>query len=455
MINLVLDNNCVNKKQIVYTFYYLLKGYNERLNVSYKPDKDAINIFYGVEPELEKGIYIPAEHYDNKNIVINNYDELKYVSYNRVSFPYFEENKIIKFTFDILNISFFLISCGEEYLKAERDSKNRFLAEFSLRRNSITTPFFDLNSELIYKAMKTINNDIKKSDKKFEVFLTHDVDSVNSQNIYVLLHNVKELFVSKDKIISERIQQIFSDLCNNQHMQIDNYIDIEAKYNVCSEFYFITGRKHRLGKRYELGSIEKQINRLMKSSKHVIGLHTNFFSYNNEEDVKNDKREIERFTNIKVKSSRNHYLRFSVPNSWKVLRDSGICCDSTIGYSDKNGFRAGTVKAFLPYDVINNEIIDIYEVPLAVMDGIVMSENISFNNKWMKIKEIIDQGIKFNGTFSILWHDYVISNKEYKDMYIKILEYLIDNNAKFVLSHELDERRLSEKNDILELFGCI
>lgn len=455
MINLVLGNKIFNEKQVIYAFYYLLKRYCEELSISYNKKDNAINIFYGIEPCLEKGIYIPAETYNKKSIKFNSFNELSYMTFTEVDCPFKIENESIIFNFDILSLSFYLISCNEEYEILNRDDKDRFLADYSFRKEKITEPYFDINSELLFRALKYINTDIHMPKKKFEIFLTHDVDSVNSQNLYVFLHNVKELVFNRNKKISRKFIDTINDLTTNTHNQIDNYVDIEKKYNAKSEYYFICGQKHRLGKRYELSEISSQISKLKQSSNFIIGIHTNYFSYNDEKRINEEIKEIENYTGTKVKSCRNHYLRFSIPTSWHVLKNVGINCDSTLGYSDKNGFRAATVQSFLPYDINKNEIIDIYEVPLGIMDGIIMVENISFDEKWLKIKYILDQCIKYNGTISILWHDYVIAKEDWKNMYIKIIEYIISEQGAFVISNDFELRKEQEKNDIMKLFSYI
>ncbi|MDP4177090.1 MAG: hypothetical protein Q8900_01955 [Bacillota bacterium] len=456
MINLILNKKSNNNKRVSYAFYYLTKKYNESIKVSYYRDENSVNIFYGIEPVGINNIYIPIFDKDNiEHLYFNSYDNMKYASLEKVNNKPFEElNGNIIFNFDILYLSSYLLTCNEEYYIEKKDSMDRFLGEFSLRKDKIDIPFFNVNSSILLDAVRKIDTNIKFNDKKFEIFLTHDVDNVDSRNKYVFLHNVKNIILDKNKSLGNNINKLFSEMISNRHSQILNYIEIEKRRNAKSEFYFIEGKIHRLGKRYELKDILVQINEL-KSEKFVIGLHTNYFSYDNEDSIKDEIKAIEDFTSTKVLSCRNHYLRFKVPNTWYNLSNSGILCDSTIGYSDKNGFRAGIADGFIPFDVNENKLINIFEVPLVIMDGIIMEKNISFCEKWDVIRNILDEVILHKGTVSVLWHQRVIENSEYKDMYEKILDYVNEKSGSFVISDELIKRYNKQQEELNYIFSSL
>jgi len=454
MLNLILDKNCENKKRIIYSFYYLSKLIDDEINIGYEQVEGSVNVYYGVKPLTSGNIYIPMDEKTSyENLKYNKYNDLDFITFGEnVEKPFLYANGNVVFNYDILRTSFYLISCNEEYEIDERDSMGRFVSSLSLRKDKINIPFFDVNSSLLFDAIKIFKNDIAKKEKGFEILLSHDVDNVNSRNIYVFLHNCKDLIKGKNRPFMNRANTFIKDIIKNRHLQIDNYIKLEKNNNAKSEFYFIEGEKHRLGKRYELSDISDQINNLKNNEEFVIGLHTNFFSYDSRERISEEIKAIEENGNVKVTSCRNHYLRFSVPSTWYNLSGAGIIFDSTIGYSDSNGFRAGTTQSYVPYDVNNDSLINIYEIPLIVMDGVVMEKNISFDEKWKEIKDRIDKVIDYKGTSSVLWHQRVIFDEEYKLMYIKIMEYINEKEGKFILTTDLTERFKEEKNEIKMLF---
>jgi hypothetical protein len=453
MINLVVDGEKEKSiiKKVSYTFFYLTEAYDCEISASFQCREDCVNIFYGTDIQGKGNIYIPRNEIETTKVVRDNNTVYLAFDNDEDGPPFVMRDGNVIFTFDIIKSSYYLISCCEEYGCKLRDSMNRFLSKYSSRKEEIDIPFFDLNSKFLFNALKLVDNDVKLKDRPFEIMLTHDVDSINSRDKYVLLHNIKELFNGTNYSLTKRISTVFSDLLRNRHLQIENYIQIESQRGARSEFYFIEGQRHRLGKRYELSSIKNEIKHL-EDMKFKIGIHTNFFSYDDENKVRAEKENIEKYTGRSVVSCRNHYLRFSVPDTWRVLRDAGILCDTTLGYSDRNGFRAGTTKAFIPYDAIENKLIDIIEVPLTVMDGIVMEQKITQEDKWMEIKNIIDKVAEYKGSSSLLWHQRVIYDENYKDMYQRILDYICQSGGRYVLSEDMIQRKEQHREKLNHLF---
>lgn len=450
MINFVLNKNIINYKEYIYTIYYLTKAFNTEVKVSYSENKEALNVYYGVE--CSKGIYIPYTEQHEK-IVLNKYKDEVYASFDKkLELPFKKNGDKIEFEFDIIFLSKFLIVSQEEYEIEKRDDKERFIAGLSLRKENVNIPFFNINSFLLMDALKEFDGSIAETEGKFEIFLTHDVDSVNSRDKFVFLHNCKNLLCNRKENLINRIGRLLSDIILNRHLQIENYMDIEKKRNAKSEFYFIAGVRHRLGKRYDLNSIKPQIEKLRNSNDHTIGMHTNYFSYKNRKLMQSEIDEIEERSGVKVRSCRDHYLRFETPTTWEELSSCKILSDSTVGYSDINGFRAGICKSYVPFNYKTKELIDIIETPLVVMDGIVMEKDLSFDDKWKEIKYILDYVIKYNGTASVLFHQRVIYNNEYKAMYEKIMDYVVLNNGKFILSSDFEARKNADMDNLNKLF---
>ncbi|WP_291632273.1 hypothetical protein [Clostridium sp.] len=457
MINFIIDKENKDSRKILYTIYYITKDYDEEIKVSFKSLDNSVNIYYGIKPKQSGNIYIPYERIcsDEKKIFFYKYMSKTFMSFkDNIEMPFYINDGNVTFTFDIIMLSFYLLSCKEEYEIPKKDSMERFIGKYSNRVEKIDIPFFDVNSHILYEAIKYFNEDLRLKKRQFEIFLNHDVDNINSKNRYVLLHNCKQMLLRKAPFIKNAKTLIF-DILYNRHLQIKNYIKIEKQKNAKSEFYFIVGMKHRLGKRYELSSIKKEIGLLINDPHFDIGLHVNFFSYNDEKKIKDEIVFIENFTNTKIISGKNHWLRFNVPVTWEVLNNSGIQCDSTLGYSDINGFRASTTQAFIPYNIDSDAIIPIFEVPLVIMDGIIMERQITFEDKWYSIKKIIDEVILYGGTSSVLWHQRVIYDNEYKVMYEKILDYVNEKGGRFVLAKDLTARYEKQKEQLEQFFQIL
>ena len=108
------------------------------------------------------------------------------------------------------------------------------------------------------------------------------------------------------------------------------------------------------------------------------------------------------------------------------------------------GLGGGICSPFKPYDLINNKIIDIYEIPLILMDGTLVEKEymgLSPEEGLLYAKELIDRVKDVNGVFTLLWHNSSFDNTskwgQWKYVYQEILKYAYSENALGVSGEDL------------------
>lgn len=355
---------------------------------------------------------------------------------------YKQTDKTIVIEEDILDKTFKLVVCKDE-INGPKDHRGRFLAEYSKVNYSIPHVNYYANSlkKYIHKLGKVKNITIIEEQRKFTVALSHDVDNINDKNIYVTLHRLKLLFILlfKEKDIKKSLTQIrliiYRLLSRKKYRCFfDEFMEIESKYGFKSSFYFMTGDKGRYGARYKLDKIKNTLIKL-KDNGWEIGLHTNYYSYNKLEKIEKEKKEVSEVINEEIIGCRNHYLRFEVPKTWNYLMKAGFKYDTTLGYSDAMGFRAGIAYPFYPYDINEDKIIDILEIPLVIMDCTILDETKYHEEAWSNIKQILDEVKNVNGIIAINFHHTsldTVTCKLWREVYIKILDYIYKNNGQGV-----------------------
>ena len=113
---------------------------------------------------------------------------------------------------------------------------------------------------------------------------------------------------------------------------------------------------------------------------------------------------------MQTKRSRQHYLRFSLPETYQQLIDLEIEEDYSMGYASHVGFRASTCTPFYFYD-LDFEI----QTPLKIFPFVLMDTTL---NDYMKltpkqslgrIKDLYMEVKKVNGTLITLFHNESIS----------------------------------------------
>jgi hypothetical protein len=153
------------------------------------------------------------------------------------------------------------------------------------------------------------------------------------------------------------------------------------------------------------------------------------------------KNDIEKLNNIfetKIESGRAHFLIFDIRKSFDVYEKADLKIDTTGSFADRVGFRFGTSKPFNPYNFKENREYNLIEIPLIVMDGSLQNENymnLSPEEGFEKIKELIDKIKKYNGVFTFLWHNtsfYTHLWKDWEWVYEETLKYLKKNHFEFI-----------------------
>jgi hypothetical protein len=104
---------------------------------------------------------------------------------------------------------------------------------------------------------------------------------------------------------------------------------------------------------------------------------------------------------------RYHYLRVDPHRNLVPLAGIGFRYDTSLGFPDALGFRAGIAHPFRPWDLARDRPGDLVEVPLAVMDATLAEERydgLSAAEAKPRVLALLDWAAEHGGAFSILWH---------------------------------------------------
>jgi len=263
--------------------------------------------------------------------------------------------------------------------------------------------------------------------KKFVLCLTHDVDRVK-KTYQIITHFLKE----------KRIYHLTSTFSKqNPYWNFERIMEIEEKLGVRSTFFFLNeSKKLKLLKpstykltlgRYNIHDTKIiQIIKKLKDNGWEIGVHGSYESYNNEELLKKEKKELEKIVGESIIGVRQHYLNLNIPRTWEIQRDVGFKYDATFGFRDKIGFRN---HIFYPFKPLND---DFLEIPLIVMDNPLFITNKNINDVWYNCKKLIKYAEKKGLVLTILWHQKAFNNKEFPkwdEIYKKMIKECMKHDA--------------------------
>jgi hypothetical protein len=137
-----------------------------------------------------------------------------------------------------------------------------------------------------------------------------------------------------------------------------------------------------------------------------VGLHGSYRAATDPALLTEEKTVLERLAGS-LDGHRYHYLRADPHANLAPLVDAGFTYDTTLGFADAVGFRAGIARPFRPWDFACDAPLDLLEIPLAAMDATFAEERylgLSAKRAEPRLRRLLDWGADHGAMFAILWH---------------------------------------------------
>ncbi len=288
-----------------------------------------------------------------------------FTSINCKAFFKIEESDI---EFDIFAASFYLLSRYEEYLLHTKDMYGRYAHENSL---AFTEGFLQLPLINIW-----VNDFAVSIKKKYSIFNiqcsifnylpTYDIDIAYSYLHKGVVRNLGGFFKQPSL---ERIKVLLG-LQNDPFDSYDWINTLHKKYNLSATYFFLLAEKtSQYDKNIALH--KNAMWRLIKlhAKKYSIGIHPSWQSATNFSLLKKEKGYLESISELSISSSRQHFIKFSLPQGYQQLIEAEITDDYSMGYGSINGFRASVASSFYWFNVEKNEETNLRIHPFCFMDA--------------------------------------------------------------------------------------
>lgn len=351
---------------------------------------------------------------------------------------FFAAGKTSALPFDVFAASFYLVSRYEEYLPHIRDVHDRFSAENSLAfingflQKPVVNIWISWIKELIQKRYTTFIF----PEKKYEFISTIDIDNAYAFREKGFTRSLGGYLKSASKLkISELIErsQVLLGLKKDPYDTYAFQLEIIKKYRFKSVYFFLLGDYGINDKNLPVESKKFQSLIKMLGDYAQIGIHPSYGSNKSKEQL---KKEVERLTKVvhrEVTKSRQHFLKLTLPETYRNLIDLDITDDYTMGFASQIGFRAGICSAFNFYDLDMELETNLKIHPFAVMEGTLKYYmNVHREDALQKIKPLIDEVKAVNGDFISLWHNDTLSDQKlwlgWSSIYEEMVKYAVKDN---------------------------
>jgi hypothetical protein len=423
-------------------------------------------INYGMKPIPEKAsIYFPASEaaFDLDKVGwIEEIPVLYPVDGLSDSFFRFDENSLY-FHHDLLKSIFHLISGYEEVKNGATDQYGRFPYSQSLqfKLGIIGKPVVNYYMEIILRGLQQF---CEKNRIPFQykpllkgpiLMLSHDIDFIDAYDLKETAFKFKQLLGLADSPfkLKGKIRDALSAFYHflnpfsrkNPFWSFGTLRGWESERGFQSTYFFLEKDGKYDNSRYCFH--DKRIRKLIEELSDAgdeIGIHGTMQSYNSKSAMSRTVEHLREVSPKPVIGIRQHFLKFKPNITAQIQVQLGLKYDASLGFSEHEGFRNSYCWPFKFFDFNKHQTMDYWEIPLTLMDVTQFRHrNLDFNQSRIVIENLASEVVKFNGVFSLLWHNSFFDEREFpgiSDHYRGILDHFKTLGVEGITGKEIIER---------------
>jgi len=343
---------------------------------------------------------------------------------------------------DVFGGVFFLVTRYEELVLRVRDGHGRFGASHSIqtKEDALEIPLADLYVDYLWSVISRTWPRLERAVRTADVVLTHDADHLLAADdrSYRRMSRrlLGDLALRRDPGLATR--RLRAHLLKRRAAQIDPFnsydflMDVSERHGYRSHFYFISADSDRpIDGFYSMS--DPWLHALLEDIHrrgHQIGLHGSYDSPTDGDRLASEFDALRRGAESAGVTQtswggRQHFLRWSNPETWRIWDAAGLDYDSTIGYPERVGFRAGTCREFPVFDLLDRRQLRLRERPLIVMDGSLFGHmRLSSADARSKVRVLARWCWREEGSVVLLWHNSMVTSDGERRRYESIIEGL-------------------------------
>lgn len=274
--------------------------------------------------------------------------------------------------FDLPGAAFYLITRYEEYLSFEMDALGRFPhnASLAFRENFLSKPIIQIWVSLLKDTIGT--HFFQSLPAKPKWIPGYDADIL-----------FKYQFQSPISSLGKFVRNLWRGNFNELFLQwkvlrgsVSDPFDIwEKLWQLCEDEnfepkFFFSGNEHPKGRDQQHSFLHPAVTEFIRGCRlhGKLGWHPSFQCSASKQAMEKELAKFQKSIPEKIKDVRFHYLRFTLPQSYRWLVDLGIENDYSMGYGPVNGFRASYSDSFLWFDLERNQVTSLRVHPFCFMD---------------------------------------------------------------------------------------
>ncbi|MGG6309522.1 polysaccharide deacetylase family protein [Paenibacillus macerans] len=348
---------------------------------------------------------------------------------------------------DVFGSGLFMLTRYEELVYRDQDRHGRFPARHSLacRESFLHRPIVNAYVEVLWGLMRELWPWLTRKPRKPVIRISHDVDFpyyvYGRSRLRMIRETLMDLVRRGDLESAWKKAKM---LCKSRRdLALDPYntfgwlMDLSERAGIRSAFYFITEErrpKSGLDGNYAIDDPAiQELLRQIHARGHEIGLHPGYHTFLNPSRIRTQfekLRQVAAANGIRQEAwgGRQHYLRWHAPDTWQFWEDAGLAYDSTLSFADRAGFRCGVCYEFPVFNLKTRRELSLRERPLIVMDQTILHPaymGLTHEQAYETIRRLYAECRKYNGDFTLLWHNSQLLKAADRGLYRKVLLELL------------------------------
>ncbi len=319
--------------------------------------------------------------------------------------------------FDPFASCFFLLSRFEEYSASEFDEHGRFSGRMAWGGEELLMfPWADIWRKEVHDTLALLYPNFRSDVAPLRSVASIDIDSAFAYRYKGVRRTmgavVLDILRFKPLNAYKRLKCVLAN-------EVDPFDTYENILDTCLSqqielrcFFLLADRsRYDINIDFRTPQLHERIED-MHDGGATVGIHPGYESHN---DVRVLAKEIGRLQSIlgeKIQHSRQHFLKFRLPVTYRRLLECGITHDHSMGYADFPGFRAGTAHPFKWFDVERNETTALNIHPIIVMDSTLHTYRALNPSQAMEVIAQLRASMrKTGGDFVSLWHNETVAEQ--------------------------------------------
>lgn len=319
--------------------------------------------------------------------------------------------------FDPFAACFFILSRYEEYTATEFDVHGRFTGQQAWGGPAfLLRPWADIWRSEIHAAIEKVHTNYHPAIPGFRTVASIDVDSAFAFRYKGVRRTLGSVVLDFLRLKPVRAFTRLKCVIANEQDPFDTYeyiLDTCLAQHIELRCFFLLADRSR----YDINIHHRNVQlheRIedMRDGGAIVGIHPGYESHNDVRIVRTERARLDAILGEKTRHSRQHFLKFRLPITYRRLLECDLHHDHSMGYADVPGFRAGTAHSFKWFDVERNEITSLMVHPIIIMDSTLRHYQQLDTLEAMEVIARLKAEVRqTGGDFVSLWHNETVAEQ--------------------------------------------